>query len=352
MSAPGILPTPAALRRGLELVTGRVRADRAFAAAARGDGAILVGPFFSEIGFEILYWLPMLARYFVRHGIAKERVTAMSRGGAGTWYADLADRYVDVFDYMTPSELKSAQSQRVERFSTQKQFAAADLDRRLIDLARRDARVDADATVLHPSLMYNAFTFLWEERAGHRGTRRRLLNRALPEPSQAEVDLPEDYVAVKAYFSDCFPENDVNRSFVARLVAKLAADQQVVLLSTGIDLDDHRDVRASSDGGRVVTIEHSMTPRNNLELQTQAIAGAKALVTTYGGFSYLGPFLGVPSVAFYSEENFIPAHLDVMRRAVTDLRNQGAGAGFMVVDVRDLPLVELAAGLVPEPSAR
>jgi hypothetical protein len=345
---------PTLLRRGLELRTGRLRADRAFAAAARGDGQILVGPFLSEIGFEVLYWLPMLARYVERHSIARERVVAISRGGAGVWYADLAAGYVDVFDHLTPAELKEAQRRRVEQGGAQKQFAPSELDERLLDLARRDTGVGRDAAVLHPSLMYNAFTYLWADRAGHHGARRRLLNRPLPSLPASDdpvLDLPAEYVAVKAYFSDCFPDSEDNREFVARLVARLAEAHPVVLLSTGIDLDDHGDFTTETDEGRVRAIDHLMTPRNNLELQTRAIAGAKALVTTYGGFSYLGPFLGVPSIAFYSEENFVPAHLDVMRRAVSDLRGQGAGAGFMALDVRDFPLVELVAGLAPEASA-
>jgi hypothetical protein len=353
MTAATIGRAPALVRRGLRLRTGRLRADRAFTAAARGDRPILVGPFLSEIGFEVLYWLPMLARYFERHAVAKARVVAMSRGGAGVWYEDLAARYVDVFDHLTPAELKEAQRRRVERGGAQKQFAVSELDGRLLDLARSDTGIGADAAVLHPSLMYNAFTYLWADRAGHHGARRRLLNRPLPRPpanDEPALDLPGEYVAVKAYFSDCFPASDDNRRFVTRLVARLAEAHSVVLLSTGIDLDDHRDFTTATEEGRVRTIEGAMTPRNNLELQTRAIAGAKALVTTYGGFSYLGPFLGVPSIAFYSEENFVPAHLDVMRRAVTDLRNQDAGAGFMVVDVRDFALVELAAGLAPEAS--
>lgn len=344
----------ATIRRALEVRTGRLRADRAFAAAARGDRPILIGPFLSEIGFEVLYWLPMLARYFEKHAVAKERVVAVSRGGAGVWYADLAGGYVDVFDHLTPVELKDAQRDRVERGGAQKQFGVSELDERLLDLARSDTGVGADAAVLHPSLMYNAFTYVWADAAGHERARRRLLNRPLPRPHASDeqaLDLPSEYVAVKAYFSDCFPDSEQNRGFVARLVGRLAEAHPVVVLSTGLDLDDHHDFNTATGEGRIRTIEHLMTPRNNLELQTRAIAGAKALVTTYGGFSYLGPFLGVPSVALYSEENFVPAHLDVMRRAVTDLRNQGAGAGFMPVDVRDFPLVDLVAGLTLEPSA-
>jgi hypothetical protein len=58
-----------------------------------------------------------------------------------------------------------------------------------------------------------------------------------------------------------------------------------------------------------------MTPRNNLGLQTAAIGGARAFVGTYGGLSYLPPFLGVPTIAFYSHPAaFRQHHLEMAQR--------------------------------------
>ena len=39
------------------------------------------------------------------------------------------------------------------------------------------------------------------------------------------------------------------------------------------------------------------------------------LVATYGGLSYLGPFMGVPTCAFYSDDVFNTVHMDVLRAA-------------------------------------
>jgi hypothetical protein len=43
------------------------------------------------------------------------------------------------------------------------------------------------------------------------------------------------------------------------------------------------------------------------------------LVSTYGGFAYLGPFLGVPAFAVYSRRSWNPAHHRAMERASADL---------------------------------
>src|SRR3712207_9549526 len=63
-----------------------------------------------------------------------------------------------------------------------------------------------------------------------------------------------------------------------------------------------------------------MTAHDNLAVQTRVVAGARALFATYGGFSYLAPFLGVPSYSWYSHQNYNPAHMDVMERASRSLR--------------------------------
>jgi hypothetical protein len=46
------------------------------------------------------------------------------------------------------------------------------------------------------------------------------------------------------------------------------------------------------------------------------VAGARAFVGTYGGFSYLAPFYRVPSFAYYGDpDGFSPKHLAMARSA-------------------------------------
>jgi hypothetical protein len=59
-------------------------------------------------------------------------------------------------------------------------------------------------------------------------------------------------------------------------------------------------------------------PEDNLAVQTALVARARRLVATYGGFSYLGPMLGVPTRALYTQQAFQRVHLDVLRAAYPD----------------------------------
>jgi hypothetical protein len=65
-------------------------------------------------------------------------------------------------------------------------------------------------------------------------------------------------------------------------------------------------------------------------VQSAIVARADAFVGTYGGFSYMAPFYGVKSLAFYSDPNgFSRKHLDMARSAFETI---GAGG---LLDVRD-----------------
>src|SRR5688500_12510316 len=97
-----------------------------------GDGPIIAGPWLSEVGYEALYWVPFLRCVAAAYRIAPSRLVVMSRGGTASWYADIASRYVEVFDYASPSDLaRNAAAGRL------KQRDVMDLDRRLIDDASR-----------------------------------------------------------------------------------------------------------------------------------------------------------------------------------------------------------------------
>jgi hypothetical protein len=115
-----------------------------------------------------------------------------------------------------------------------------------------------------------------------------------------------------------------------------------VLLNTPFAVDDHRD--AESSGGRVASIGSHMAPVRNLAVQTAVIARARAFVGTYGGYSYLSPFCGVPSLAFYSEPTFKVHHLQVAQHVFARL----GGPTVVPLNVSAVPVLRLAlsGGLV------
>ena len=299
----------------------------------RSSKPIIVGPWMSEVGFEILYWIPFLNWALRSHGLDRRRVVVVSRGGARHWYSHLTKEYIDVFDLYSIDEYRRETDARWAAFGNQKQFDLSELEREIIERTKAKLGLD-DVEVVHPSLMYRLLRFYWYEKAGvGLLTKHAEFRRLAPiERSAALNTLPKEYIAVRFYFRPSFPDTPENRAFAAQVIRGLSRRTPVVLLNTGLILDDHEDV-AVEGGKGIYRVDHLMTPSRNLEVQTEVISHARAFVGTYGGLAYVGPFYGVPSVGFYSDPTeLIPAHVDVGWRlgrvvghpaAAIDLRSAG-----------------------------
>jgi hypothetical protein len=295
-----------------------LKAELQLERARRAGNEVVVGPFLSEVGFELLYWIPMLRQLLRRHGIPPWRVTAISRGGAGPWYRGVADGYIDVLDLFDPDEYATKLARRRTAAGDQKQVTVEDLDREILALAL--ARLGARSpVVVHPWMMVARFRHYWAGEAGTRVLRRHAEFQPHVRPLDGRPpELPRRYVALKAYYSSCFPETDANRRFVCDLVERLAQTCDVVVLPNDFSFDDHHACQVP-EGARIHRAERWMSPRDNLEVQSRIVSGADAMFSTYGGFSYLGTMLRVPWHGFYSERNYNPRHEHALRLAAAAL---------------------------------
>jgi hypothetical protein len=241
-------------------------------------------------------------------------VTVFARGGAATWYRDCAAHSVEVLDLVPPERYLEELVQRRRREGNTKQYFPDPLDSRLTSLALE--RV-GDAAVVHPLLMYSRLRFLWEEFLPPEEAPLLADYKLLsPEERPLPPGCPRAYVAVKLYFSDSFPDDEASRLAAASMLEQLAEQIDVVVLTSGRQLDEHREWVPS--GPRIHDSSSWVTPQDNLAVQTALVAQARALVCTYGGFSYLGPMVGVPTWAIHTRDAFLPVHLAVLRAAFPD----------------------------------
>ncbi len=324
--------------------TAEARDTRAHVERIAGSGRpILVGPWVSEAGFELLYWIPFLAWAKQYGRLDPARLVVVSRGGARPWYQGVAEQYADVFSFWSPEEFRALNEQRiVDRQGVQKHLDLAPLDRQILDRVAAERGI-AEYDVLHPSLMYTLFQLFWRQ---HQPITilELFTSFALTAPSSFEPDvrpqLPAKYIAAKFYGNVALPDTPENAAFVRSTLAALSSGHDVVLLTTGVRFDDHAEF-TSEARGRLHTIDHLMTPETNLAVQTAVIRHADAYVGTYGGFSYLAPLVGTDAVTFFSHPGgFRWDHLEVAKRVFAAL---GAG-GFTEVDVRHLRAIEAAFG--------
>jgi hypothetical protein len=314
----------------------------------RSDRPIILGPWLSETGFELLYWIPFLAWAKAYGNFDPERLVVVSRGGAAPWYRHITPHYADIFSFYSSDEFREANDRRIaEQEGRLKHLEITRFDREILERVRQ-ARGLHGAEVLHPSQMYRLFEHFWYQRAPMTLVEAFSVFSAIEateaDPRVARA-LPREYVAAKFYGNAALPDTPENRAFAASFLADLTEQIDVVLLNTGQRFDDHSDFPPSLRG-RLHTIDHLMTPADNLAVQTQVIRGARAFVGTYGGFSYLAPLCGVNTLAFYSHPGgFRFDHLEVAKRVFSGLR---AGA-FVELDVRAVDTVRLGFGHARSP---
>jgi hypothetical protein len=298
----------------------------------RHNRPIVIGPWTGEVGFELLYWVPFVRWVVTTYGIAPERVVVVSRGGVRSWYEGLGHRYEEMFGHVSTDEFRGA----TETAKKQRQVGAFDAE--VLDRVSRALRLERPA-LLHPGMMYRLLMPFWKDIAtAARVDAFTRHTRLTAPPDPVEDGLPKEYVAARFYFSDCFPDTAENRALVASTLDAVSRHLPVVVLSTPFAVDDHRD--APADHGRVVRVDRQLTPERNLAVQSAVIARARSFVGTYGGYSYLAPYLGVPSVALFSHRTFKAQHLHLADAVFSRL----GGPTLTPLDAASLPSVSLMLG--------
>jgi hypothetical protein len=323
--------------------------ERELAAVARGRGPIIAGPWLSEVGFEVLYWVPFLRWFEDRYRVDPGRVVAISRGGVAGWYGDLAAHYVEIFDHLSPEEFGRRNRDRHEREESggQKQTSIGPLDDELISAARSATGVK-DAAICHPSLMYRLFSRFWYgNRALDLVTSH---TRYLPVPNRttapsphrtlapSDLGLPGRYIAAKLYTGAALPGTPEARGALRELVRTAASQMPVVMLDTGMATDEHQDY-LFRDIPNVTSLRDRLVPKTNLGVQTSVIAGAQGFIGTCGSLAWLAPLLGVNTLAVYSEERFLVSHIFFASQAF----RQAGAARFDTLDLRAVTELDLLA---------
>lgn len=275
---------------------------------------IIVGPWRSEVGFEVLYWLPFLCRFREQYRISRDRLIAIGRGGSADWY-DTAGR-ADLFEHLPVEVVRTLSVQASQQTGSMKQHADEGWERHVCALTALSLGI-RDYHVLSPTWMYQRLTPWWTGQQPIAWLDQHLLQpvklAAPPVPAELAVKLPKSYVAMRWYSRPTWPLHEKSVLWMRDLVKRVAEKQPVVLLTNGFHTDDHADMELGEIPNTFRLHQLAgpmMTYLNNLSIQSGVIAGASAYVGTYGGLAQGAMRWGVPTVALY--ETFgqtSPAHL-------------------------------------------
>ena len=303
--APLLQPVEAELRSKLQQL------------ATRGN-AVIVGPFWGEVGFELLYWIPFVRWAIANYPELEGRLTVVSRGGTRGWLTGVDVEYLDLYDLYDPAEVSDRRGALKQRTLDQFELEIFSGVKSLRGIDRAD--------VLHPSLFYESYLRVLkigrlgfveavrQSESHAEGLAAKYVRLKPPDRGVLSGRLPERYVTARFYSRPSLPDTPSNRAFAGRTIAALSEHLPVVLLNNRMELDDHLDLEPSLRN-EVVTLDDLMQPSNNLEAQTIAVGNSSGFVGTYGGLAYLAPFFGLPSIGFLSETSDVhPWHGQLAER--------------------------------------
>ena len=303
---------------------------------AAGNRPIIVGPWLSEVGYEVLYWVPFVRWFAHQHRIDPDRLVVVSRGGVRAWYGNLAGRYVELLDLFTPDDFARRNRER-QASGDQKQLASGEFD---VEILRRIEAIDgtADVAMLHPSMMFRLLKRFWLGNATLEYVLQFL--RFAPSEAAAAVPLPalpQRFTAVKFYTGTAIQDTLEHRRLLRALVERLASRGPVVTLGAGVRLDEHEDFLF---GGlsNVTGLDPAMPPQINLAVQTEVIRRASLFVGTAGSLAWLAPMLGVDTLAAYADDKLLGPHFYAARYGYASMQ---AGR-FMPLDLHAAARFELA----------
>lgn len=278
-----------------------------------GKRPILAGPWRSEVGFEILYWIPWLHQFMLDYQIPKERMIAIGRGGSAEWYG--VNGTADLYEHVPVETVRQWGLRASQQTGSIKQQRREAWEAHVCGLTAHALGVPR-YHVLSPCWMYGLLAPFWEGKTSQRWLNNRLAHmKTMPAPPIApalQAKLPKDFLAMRWYTRPTWPFREDLLLWTRQLVEKAAKTGPVILIDS-FHADDHADINL----GQIPNVSKlsdliDMTPLNNLAVQAQVIARAKAYIGTYGGMSQLAMRFGVPTLALYKDfGQTAPEHLSL-----------------------------------------
>ncbi len=269
---------------------------------------IIVGPWFSELGHEVLYWIPLLNHLFKTAGRSTSDIISISRSGAEVLYKPFSDTNINALNFYTPSDWHSMidsvwiqlGGQKQSNFSFEENTILGDV----LDLNILSENIGSDNIFwMHPSIMFSMFRPFWRNNFSVES-----IQSLLNWPNYEYLVDKKEFVdfGMKFYSRPSFLMNEPNQNLVSDII-KSFANKNYKIIGNSVYSDDHDIFKLDGvSSSRIIKIQ---SYERNLEPQINLASNCKKFISTYGGLNYLPLLTGVESIGLYSNmQKLLPSH--------------------------------------------
>jgi hypothetical protein len=300
---------------------------------SQGSHPILVGPWRSEVGFELLYWIPFVHALRHRYKIPPERLIAVGRSGSAAWYQ--TGGTADLHEHVPVETARVWSVKASQQTGSLKQQALEGWERHVCALTAHSLGI-TKYHVLSPSWMYRLLAPWWTGKAPQSLLDRYTLQpEKFPAPAidpDLQSSLPKSYIAMRWYARPTWPYRDDLVLWTRKVVERVAQTTPVVIIDS-FHADDHADTHVGDIPNTIRLSQLAeQTPLNSLQIQSAVIARAKGYVGTYGGMAQGAMRWGVPTIALYAEFG----QTAYQHLALTQYLSLKTGVPFVCVQPKDI----------------
>lgn len=254
---------------------------------------LVFGPWMGELGFEVLYWSP-LVNHFARKGDF-----ALSRGGISLLYPKLT--YVEILDCIDKFRWDETQKKRKLILGGEKQRKWLASEFLLLKKLLR-GREHLKFRIFHPSNLFNLYSFNSKIESTFQ---KKLLKEFCKDISCLKVEyekivkIDSQKCLIATYSREGLSNDDIKEFLKSEKLSNLVENYEVVNLK-----DLNHDL-----SHQFVTLEEKVSKSsfqfgNNLERKIIEILESRIVITTDGGLAYLSLLLGRDTYALRGFRNY------------------------------------------------
>lgn len=284
---------------------------------------IIIGPWFSELGFELLYLIPYL-NYLTQIDEQLVNLTIVSRGGEIPLYQSLNWDYINSLAHYSEDEWDSLLSENWKIVGGLKQSKFTHIDGEILNKVITENNLNnGRLVVVHPSIFFGIFSPFWRQDFHVKS-----IIPVLNFPKIASVE-PENKRIFMKFYSRPSLADTVQTKLKIQTILKTLIDYQIDFCTRQAYKDDHELIKVDCSKFNNVKEFQANNFRENLRIQLELMVKCSTAMVTYGGLSYFPLFYGHRVIAFYDNKTqYSQKHLQLAQHLA--LYNN---ASFTMMDI-------------------
>lgn len=255
---------------------------------------VVFGPFYSEVGYELIYWFPLIS--WLTENINRNKISFVSRGGLAKFFFEESADYCLIEKYGNEKVEQLIRDNSKNHTSSMKQKSLNNDDHSIV----KEVINDDNFLLVPPSKMFQLYKPFYSGYLGERFLLN-IENYNFMKKSKFINDKNKKYdLCIKIYDCHQFKIKKFDMQKINDFVRNKNFKKIILLISKKYDDHEQFDGSLLDFDYKKINLEGP----NNLLEQATIISQSRLFLTSYGGISYLGPMVGTNTLSLIDDDRY------------------------------------------------